>query len=81
MNIPVTVFIHEKERMLGAMVKALAFEAGGPSSVRGVSHYKLSATSHYTFTFTSDRKAQEFREAVSKYFPGYLVRVVNEPKT
>lgn len=80
MSISVKVFVHEKERMLGAMVKALSFETGGASSVKGVSFSTLSATSHYTFNFDSELKAQQFREAVSKYFPGYLVHVVDEPK-
>jgi len=64
--------------MLGAMVKALAFEIGGPSSVAGNVRAVLEATGSYTFKFVSEGKTEAFRAALSTYLPGYLAHDIEE---
>lgn len=78
MAVPVKVFIHSNDNMIGAMVKALSFEIGGPKSVAGNVRAVLDATSCYTFNFTSGEKAKEFRSALAKYFPRYFAYVVDD---
>jgi hypothetical protein len=70
--INVHVSIHEKDRKIGAMVKALAFEIGNKDAVVGTSKEFLAAKGYYIFHFNSSQKAQEFREAVSTYLPDLL---------
>lgn len=75
MPIDVKVTILEKNRKIGAMVKALAFEIAGPKSVVGASKDILEDKGYYTFHFPSEEPAKEFREAVALYLPGLLARV------
>jgi hypothetical protein len=75
MSIDLKVTIHEKDRKVGAMVKALAFEISGPSSVVGASKEFLENHGYYIFHFTTENNAKEFREAVALYLPGILARV------
>jgi hypothetical protein len=68
----VKVVIHANDRNVGAMVKALAFEVDGPKSVEGASKDFLKMHGHLVFHFRSAEKAQEFRDAISLYLPGFL---------
>ena len=78
MTVSVRVFIHGKDNMIGAMVKALSFEIGGPSSVAGNVRAILDATGFYTFKFASEDKAIAFRSALATYLPRYFAHVVDE---
>lgn len=75
MNIKVA--IRDKDRNIGAMVKALAFEIDGPNSVKGTSKDHLQAEGSYIFHFSSEQKAKNFVEALGKYLPSYLAEVVS----
>jgi hypothetical protein len=75
MSIDLHVAIREKDRKVGAMVKALAFEISGPSSVVGASKQFLEDNGYYIFHFPSEKAATEFREAVAHYLPGLLAHV------
>ncbi len=75
MPIDLKVTIREKDRKVGAMVKALAFEISGPSSVVGTSKQFLEDNGYYIFHFPSEQSATEFREAVALYLPGLLAHV------
>ncbi len=68
----VKVTIHNKDRKIGAMVKALAFEVGGPKSVTGTSKEFLEENGFYIFHFSSQEYAAEFMEALAQYLPGLL---------
>ena len=71
----VKVTIHNKDRKIGAMVKALSFEVDGPKSVKGASKEFLEQNGYYIFHFSSEEKALEFKEAISSYLPGVLATV------
>jgi hypothetical protein len=75
--IQVRVEVHGKDRRVGAMVKALAFEIGGPKSVEGAVKEFLEQHGHYVFHFRSSDDAREFQEAVGLYLPGLLARVIS----
>lgn len=68
----IKVTIYRKDRKVGAMVKALAFEISGPKSVVGASKDFLEDKGYYVFHFPSEATAEEFREAVTTYLPGLL---------
>lgn len=72
----VRVAFHANDRKISAMVKALAFEVDGPSTVAGASKDYLEAHGHLAFRFRTPEKAKEFQEALSLYLPGFLARVV-----
>lgn len=78
MSIPVRVSIHEKDYMLGAMVKALSFEIGGPNSVAGNSRAVLDATGFYIFNFVAEDKAAAFRTALTTYLPRYFAHTIDD---
>ncbi len=65
----VTVTIKDKDRKVGAMVKALAVEVSGFESVRGTTKEFLEAHGYYEFHFPSEAKAEAFRAAVRQYLP------------
>jgi hypothetical protein len=67
--------IYEKDRRVGAMVKALAFEISGPSSVVGATKDILEENGYYIFHFPSQLDAKRFHETVAKYLPGLLASV------
>lgn len=73
--VDVRVVFHANDRKVSAMVKALAFEVDGPKAVEGASKEFLKSHGYLTFHFQSDAKANEFREALSLYLPGFLARV------
>ena len=70
--IDIQVSIHQKDRKIGAMVKALAFEIGNKAAVVGASKEFLSENGFYIFHFNSPKKAQEFKNAVETYLPSLL---------
>jgi hypothetical protein len=72
--IDVKIVIHANDRKVSAMVKALAFEVDGPKSVGGATKEFLEQHGYLVFHFQSNAKAQEFREALSLYLPGFLAR-------
>jgi len=71
----VEVAIEDKDRKVGAMVKALAVEVSGFESVTGTTKEFLSANGYYAFNFPTEAKAKEFRAAVRQYLPETLARV------
>ena len=73
--VEVTVAIHAGNRMIGAMVKALAWEIDGPKAVTGAPRGFLNKNGFLVFHFSSSEKAQEFREATAFYSPWILARV------
>jgi len=70
----VRVVFHANDQRISAMVKALAFEVDGPKAVEGASKEFLKRHGHLVFHFKTDAKAQEFREALALYLPGFLAR-------
>jgi len=68
----VKVTIHNKDRKIGAMVKALTFEVEGPKSVTGASKEFLEKNGFYIFHFSTQALASEFTDALSQYLPGLL---------
>jgi len=70
--VDIQVSIHQKDRKIGAMVKALAFEIGNIAAVVGASKEFLSKHGFYIFHFNSPKKAQEFKNAVRTYLPSLL---------
>ncbi len=74
----VKVSIRDKNRYIGAMVKALAFEIDGPKSVKGSSKDILEAEGCYIFHFSNNDKAQRFLKVLSQHLPGYLAEAVSE---
>jgi hypothetical protein len=73
----VKVSIHNKDKKIGAMVKALAFEVGNHPAVAGANYEVLQGQGYYTFHFSSDAKADEFKQALRSYLPE-LFAGVNE---
>ena len=69
--------IQGNDRMLGAMVKALAFEVENKGAVKGATQNQMLLDGHLKFNFTSDRKATEFREALTTYLPAKFARVID----
>jgi hypothetical protein len=72
--IDLTVQIHEKDKCVAAMVKALSFETA-PSliarsaSVKGA---KMDASGHFTLHMADNIHRTKFVEAVSKYLPNLV---------
>ena len=71
----IRVAFHANDPKLGAMVKALAFEVDGPSSVAGATRDYLASNSLLSFKFRTPEKAKEFADSVAHYLPGFLARV------
>ena len=65
----VKVYIADKDRNVGAMVKALAREIAGFQPVRGATKEFLTNHGYYLFNFASASRAAEFKDAVRKYLP------------
>ncbi len=72
----VKVSIQNKDRKVGAMIKALAVEVSGFEAVKGTTKEFLSANGYYEFHFPYKEKAQEFEEAVGRYIPIALAQVM-----
>jgi hypothetical protein len=71
----VRVAIENKDRMVGAMVKALAVEVAGFQAVKGTTKEFLSANGHYDFEFPSKVSAAAFCDAIAAYIPENRARV------
>jgi hypothetical protein len=74
----VRVNIAEKDRKIGAMVKALAVEISGYKAVRGTTKEFLSANGYLEFPFKYPFRAAEFRDTLGKYLPGKYATVQME---
>ena len=72
----VKIAIHNKDRRIGAMVKALAFEIAGPSAVTGTSKEFLEGHGYLVFRLPSVEKVDEFKDAVAMYLPALLATIV-----
>ncbi len=70
----VSVEIKDRDRKIGAMVKALAVEVAGFAAVKGTKNEELDRLGAFDFDFPSEAKAIEFREAVARYLPGFLAQ-------
>lgn len=71
----VRVVIHERNRRVGAMIKALSVEVAGYQSVKGATKEFLKRYGYYVFRFPSLEKANEFKKTVEKYIPESLALV------
>jgi hypothetical protein len=71
----VSVSIKDKDRMVGAMVKALAVEVAGFQAVKGTTKDFLETNGFYEFTFPSLGSGNAFRSAVAKYIGHDLAEV------
>jgi hypothetical protein len=65
--IDVKINIQNKDRKIGAMVKALAVEVSGFEAVKGTTKEFLNEHGFYIFHFPSHMKAGEFKESVLEY--------------
>lgn len=64
----VKVEIPDKDPLVGAMARGLAFQIeGGNEVVKGQTTSRLELFGFLTFRFNSALHAQEFRDAVGKY--------------
>jgi hypothetical protein len=71
----VRVNIGNRDRRVGAMVKALAIEVAGFQAVKGTTKEFLQNHGYSEFEFPDDYQAQGFRETVSKYIKSDLATV------
>lgn len=71
----VKVVILDKDRKIGAMVKALAVEVSGFQAVKGTTKEFLRQHGFYLFHFPSTIKAEEFKESVSRYIDSDFARL------
>ena len=72
----VKVAIQANDRMLGAMVRALAFEVGNTAAVKGSSWSQMLSRGHLEFNFASDQQAKQFSDALTTYLPAKFAHVV-----
>ena len=77
--IDVQISIHGKDRKLGAMVKALAFEVGNKYAVVGASKEFLAQNGYLIFHFATPQQVQEFKDAVATYLPALLASCTDNP--
>ena len=63
----VRVNIMNRDRRVGAMVKALAVEVAGFQAVKGTTEEFLHKHGYYEFEFSHNYQADDFRETISKY--------------
>jgi hypothetical protein len=68
----VRVSIHGKDRNIGAMVKALAFEISNRQAVIGASKEFLAQNGYLVFHFSTNQKAVDFKDSVATYLPALL---------
>ena len=73
----VKIIITDKDRKVGAMVKALAVEISGFEAVSGTTKDFLSEHGHYVFHFPSADKAEDFRRVVRRYIPTSFAQVAD----
>lgn len=65
----IKISIKENDKYIGAMIKALAFEVDGPSSVKGTKQVVLQVEGYYTFHFSTEKKVESFKELLQMYIP------------
>ena len=65
--IDVKIIIPNRDRKIGAMVKALAVEVSGFVPVKGTTKEFLKDHGFYIFHFPSQMKAEEFKNSVIEY--------------
>jgi hypothetical protein len=73
----VRVEIKDKERKIGAMVKALAVEVAGFQAIKGTTKEFLKSNGNYDFDFPSLSHAEDFKASVGKYLSIVLAEVVS----
>jgi hypothetical protein len=71
----VKIVITNKDRKVGAMVKALAVEVSGFQAVTGTTKEFLSSNGYYQFNFPDSIKASDFKEFVKKYISANLAQI------
>lgn len=76
-QVKVKVSIPEKNRKLGAMAKALAFEVGNKNAVGGAKKDFLNQNGYYIFHFDTNEQAKEFMADINIYLPKLLATYVN----
>lgn len=64
-NVKITII--NKDRKIGAMVRALAVETSGFEAVKGTTGKFLNEHGFLIFHFPSHKKAMEFKKSVLKY--------------
>jgi hypothetical protein len=72
----VKVLIHQCDRKIAAMAKALAWEVGGPLAVKGSSQKSLCSNGYLTFNFDSSAKGEEFSQGLEMYLPKFFARIL-----
>lgn len=72
----VTVKIADKDRILGALVKAIACEVAGIKAGKGTAAEVLAAKGAYDFEFASDEQGNEFRKLIHEYLPMIARRAI-----
>jgi hypothetical protein len=65
--VKIKVNITDKDRRVGAMVKALAFDIAGGAVVSGCHKEFLFEHGYYIFHFPDEAKAKVFRQDLAKY--------------
>lgn len=75
--VEVKVSIPDKDRKVGAMVKALAVEVSGYKAVSGATGGSLMIRGYLSFHFPSQDKAADFENVITKYIPSKFAQVVN----
>lgn len=73
--IDVKIVIKDKDRKVGAMIKALAVEVAGFQAVGGSTKTFLKKQGYYIFHFPHDYQAQEFRKSVKTYISQDLFEI------
>jgi len=74
--VEVKIVIPDKDKKVGAMVKALAVEVSGYTAVSGATGQSLMIRGHLSFHFPSQGKADDFRDAVQRYISAQFAQVV-----
>ena len=67
--IQVKVIIINRDRKIGAMVKALAVEISGYKAVRGATKEFLKENGFFLFSFPEKEKAESFCDDINCYLP------------
>ena len=76
--VEVKISIYNKDRKIGAMIKALAFEISNKSAVDGAKKEFLQEHGYYTFHFPSSEKAEEFKKSVNMFLPSFFASIIND---
>jgi hypothetical protein len=74
-NLPMSIVkvnISRRDCYVGAMVKALAVEVGGYSTVKGQTGSSLVNNGFFIFSFRRRESASSFADKVRSYIPGIM---------